>query len=172
MSMLYHSLIQSKLDYCLSLWGSCANKYMATLQRAQCRAAHILGGNQQRLIAGELNPAYVSGLQLVRNFGWLDMEKRFYYFINVLTFKCIHGLAPEYMTKLIANACDEHAYNTRFANSRGLLVPHFNTAYFKNSFQCNASILWNKLPQEIRNATSLKLFKRQVKAFYLNTSCS
>ena len=47
---------------------------------------------------------------------------------------------------------------------RSLVVPVFNTnSYGRRTFSVVAPLLWNSLPQHIRDAGSLGIFKRRLK---------
>ena len=45
---LYYPLIQSNIDYCLTVWGLSAQKYIGQLQKLQNRAARVITGNFNR----------------------------------------------------------------------------------------------------------------------------
>lgn len=161
MQTLYFTLIQSRLDYCLSLWGNCAQKHLGLLQRVQNRAARILTNNFD---------IDISGKQIVHDIGWMNMEKRCQYFILLLTYKCVNDLAPPYMQNFLTAAATEHSYSTRLACNRGLVIPKTKTELYKNSFQYLAAQLWNKLPANVRNVTSLKAFKQHAKSYIMSHS--
>ena len=60
-----------------------------------------------------------------------------------------------------------HNYNTRFSANDCLYVPIPKTEYFKKSLTYYGVILWNDIPQFIRNADNLSDFKTKYK-IYLN----
>ena len=84
--------------------------------------------------------------------------------IVLLTFKCLHGLAPQYLVDLIAVAAQSR-YNLRSRNAT-LLVPanaRCLPTLADRAFHSAAPKLWNSLPAEIRNIQSLTSFKRALK---------
>ena len=85
----------------------------------------------------------------------------------LLTFKCLHGLAPQYLVDLIAVAA-QLKYNLRSKNATQL-VP-VSTRCLSTlgdcTFQSAASKLWNNLPAEIRNIHSLTSFKQALKTYF------
>lgn len=84
--------------------------------------------------------------------------------IVILTFKCLRGLAPQYLVDLIAVAAQSR-YNLRSRNAT-LLVPanaRCLPTLADRAFHSAAPKLWNSLPAEIRNIQSLTSFKRALK---------
>ena len=82
-------------------------------------------------------------------------------------FKCIHDLAPSYLSNQIIMACEVHDRNTRLTNSMDVYVPEAKTDMYKQSFQYNGAIVWNSLPVHIKNCTSLSMFKCKYKHEYV-----
>ena len=72
LSVLYLSLIQTHFDYCLTVWGRCANKYLSILQRLQNRAARAVTGNFDFNISPRI---------LIANLKWMSIEIRYIYFL-------------------------------------------------------------------------------------------
>ena len=64
-------------------------------------------------------------------------------------------------TILSKNVVDEVKYQTM--NQQGkLALPKPHTNYLKRSFSYSGALLWNNLPQEMRDTDSIGLFKRKV----------
>ena len=96
------------------------------------------------------------------------MKYRIDFKIRLLTFKVIHGLAPSYLTSLIA--VKTNAYNLRSSNDCLLNMPKKITkkALDDRAFQVAAPGLWNKLPASLRNIDCLQDFKRYLKTHFFN----
>ena len=97
---------------------------------------------------------------------WLPVSLRIDYKILLLTFKCIYGLAPTYLSDLISIKSNSF-YNLR---STGKLLSDYPkgktlTTLGARSFSAAAPKLWNELPLELRQATSLDSFKSQLKTY-------
>ena len=72
----------------------------------------------------------------------------------------MNDLAPEYLQSLFSQR--HSAYNLR--NSEGKLnLPKPSTTYLKRSFSYSGSLLWNNLPNSLKNAASVDHFKRNIK---------
>ena len=83
-------------------------------------------------------------------------------------FKAICGLTPMYMTDNIVMAAETHDRDTRLSNSNDVNIPPHNSDVLKRSFIYNGSVIWNKLPDEIRMATDVSDFKWRYKCLILN----
>jgi len=57
----------------------------------------------------------------------------------------------------------------RSAEKNLLAVPGFKlNSYGRRAFSVAAPLLWNSLPQHVRDAESLDIFKRELKTVFLN----
>ena len=77
----------------------------------------------------------------------------------VLIFECIHGLAPHYLSNDVTMHVDIHRYDTRSAENMDLYIPRCTKGIYKRSILYKGSTLWNKLPQWVKESTSLNDFK-------------
>ena len=88
----------------------------------------------------------------------LTLQRLKYMAIEI--FKCLNNLNPSFMSKMFN--VKENKYDMR--KSRLLELPVFKTvSYGKRSFLYNGCHLWNQLPDDIRNITSLSHFKNVLK---------
>ena len=73
-------------------------------------------------------------------------------------------MSPAYLSDLVAKT--SQMYNTR--NVKSVLIPSFNSAtYGYNSFKYQGAKIWNKLPNVIKSACDLKMFKRLINEWNL-----
>ena len=93
----------------------------------------------------------------------MSIKQRYVYFTLVLVYKCLNGLAPEYLSSQITLMCN----NTRSAATYNVVVPFPHTEMFKRSFSYSGPTLWNKLPVSIKEAQSLGIFKSLLKDYVL-----
>ena len=94
---------------------------------------------------------------------WLPVAVRIEFKILVLVFKAYHGIAPPYISD------NEPTRSLRSSSKRLLVVPRYNLkTYGRRAFSVNAPMLWNSLPNNIRETESLSTFKKQIKTFLLN----
>ena len=74
-------------------------------------------------------------------------------------FKCIHGIAPHYLSNDVTMHVDMHGYDTRSAENMDLYLPLCSKEIYRRSFLYKGSSLWNNLPQEVKESVSLDGFK-------------
>ena len=80
----------------------------------------------------------------------------------MITYRALHGQAPAYITDLLKSY--EPSRTLRSANQGLLTIPH--TTYVTKgdrAFQAVAPSLWNALPQDLRAAASVGIFKNLLK---------
>ena len=86
------------------------------------------------------------------------------YFLSVLMFKAIHGLAPHYLCNDVTMIVDVHG--NRSTENMNLYVPKYIKEMCKRSFAYKGSMLWNDLPDEVKEFSSLDAFKSSFR-FYV-----
>ena len=79
--------------------------------------------------------------------------------IAIETFKCIHKLNPKFLHSLLT--IHDTGYGLR--DEMKIQPPRVrSTTYGLNSFRYEASIIWNKIPYEIRKVDSLHVFMNSI----------
>ena len=86
-----HALMTSRLDYCNSLLYGIPMKLIAKLQRVQNVAARIVTGSRK---GDHITP-------VLYTLHWLPVKCRVEYKIGLLVFKCLHGMAPTYLSDVL-----------------------------------------------------------------------
>ena len=71
--------------------------------------------------------------------------------LAVTMYKIHNNLSPSYLRRIFTNTSNVHSYNLR--NSE------LNTESAKRSLHYRGSVLWNKIPSEIKKLPSLNVFK-------------
>ena len=96
---------------------------------------------------------------------WVPVRFRIVFKILIITFKAIHGQAPDYICNLIP-VKNPFLYGLR-SNSQVLLVtPSTKTKTLGDrAFTAAAPSLWNKLPCAIREEDNFNHFKSKLKTF-------
>ena len=158
---LVHAFITSRMDFCNSILVGITKRNLARLQRIQNRAA--------RLCLGIPKFARVSNISLLKTLHWLPVSFRIDFKILLLTFKCIHGLAPSYLSELVNVRCLDRTLRS----SGGLVldVPKSRTKTFGDrAFSVAAPRLWNELPVHLRSTWTLEKFKQDLKTHFCDTA--
>ena len=81
----------TKLDYCNSVLSGLSKNQTQRLQFVQNSAARLLMGTNK----------YDNITPILRQLHWLPVTKRIDYKILLLTFKSLHGMAPENLCELL-----------------------------------------------------------------------
>ena len=152
--ILVHAFVSSKLDNCNSLLYGLPNCLLKKLQHVQNAAA--------RLIALSRKHEHIT--PILFNLHWLPVDYRIIFKILLITYKALNDLAPSYVRDLLTPYTPSRQLRS---SSKDLLsIPHFNLkTYGARSFSVAAPTLWNTLPSDIKNSSSVSLFKRKLKTF-------
>ena len=146
-----HAYVTSRLDSCNAILYGLPDKELAKLQRMQNTAARVITRTRK----------YDHITPVLQDLHWLPVKQRIIYKILLLTFKSLSGTAPIYISELI----------TRH-KPRSLRIPSDNLLQERSSRMVNygdrrfavcAPRLWNSLPLQIRNSTTIRHFKSQLK---------
>ena len=101
---------------------------------------------------------------VLRQLHWLPVRFRIMYKILLITYKCLHGLAPDYLTELIQEY--KPSRNLRSSSKMNLVTTSVSTAsYGQRSFYYAAPELWNTLPLHIKNSKTVEQFKSSLKTY-------
>ena len=157
LELTYKMYVLPLFDYACTVWG-CTDVNVNIIQRLQNRAA--------RLITGCFDIINIRGITLVKSLKWQNIQERINYFLSIHMYNCIHGNAPLHLVNSIVMACDVHEVNTRLANSSNVVIPECHTQYFKRSFLYRASVIWNSLPEELKDCNNVNLFKCKAKIYF------
>ena len=153
---LVHAFVTSRLDYCNSLLYGLPSSQLAKVQRVQNAAARVVC----RL------PKFCRITPVLQELHWLPIKFRIQFKILVITFKAIHGMAPDYICNLISIK-KKSRYNLRSEDTVRLDPPHCKllSTIGDRAFVAAAPRLWNSLSADITNMESFPTFKRQLKTF-------
>ena len=149
--MVANGVIISRIIYAIQLWGGTSDLLLNMLQILQNRAARIV---TRRSI-------YTSQRDLLMQCGWLNIRQLVALHDMVLVYKTLKEKKPVALYKSLSKS---FSYRTRAATT-GALVDNYRTTkdISKDSFLIRATKVWNTLPPEVRVASSLTLFKTQLK---------
>ena len=154
---LVQTLIISRLDYCNALLGNLPIRLVNKLKRAQNAAARMLcrKGKYSRMTP------------VLKKLHWLPAAQRIKFKILLFAFKCIKGVAPSYLNKLLTEYVPSHNLRSNQTRQKTLVVPRFRKRkYGGRAFSRIAPLLFNELPINVRKSNTVKEFKVKLKTHF------
>ena len=141
--MIVEGLFNGVLGYCLPLFGGCSGYELNTLQVLQNTAARVV-----------LNvPPRSNRDYMFDQLNWLTVRQLIAYQTLVIIFRLRTEQEPEYLAQCVSQ-------DNRLGH---IVVRHSRLDLYRNSFVYRGSLLWNKLPVEIREEQNGKKFKETAK---------
>lgn len=145
------SFVCSRLDYANSLLYGVHKKQLNRLQCVQNVAAKLVMGGHK----------YDHVTPILRELHWLRIGPRIEYKCTLITWKTVHGLAPDYLKDLISFREDR---SHRSRDKKLMFVPRTKLVTGGDrSFSKYAPVLWNALPDSMKFNDDLNSFKSQLK---------
>jgi hypothetical protein len=156
--ILAHALVLSLINYMSTIWSSTTNHNLNIIERViRCLA---------RFVSGTRKYDRISPI-ICNEFKWLFPSELCSYNMMVLMFKLQHGVPIMFFDNYTKLRNETHKYPTKSAsNLNCTLLPR--TSYGYSTFYFRAIKCWNELPSNIKESTSLYVFKANLKKHYLN----
>jgi hypothetical protein len=145
---IFNSLVQPHFDYCSVVWGNCSKTLSTKLQKLQNRAARII----------TYSNFDVNADLLIDRLGWKKLDSQRQIHRATMVYKSLNGLAPHYLREKFVERNTLTDYSLRDSEGK-LAIPLPHTNFMKNSFSYSGAVLWNTLPVELRQASSLRTFR-------------
>ena len=148
---IYKIFVRPKLEYGNIIFDACSDAKAKQLE------------NVQRQAALTCSRAYrvTSTKSLLDDLGWDPLSVRRQSHKLTIFFKMIRGIAPAYLQQLLPRQVGEiSGHNLR--NSSQFRMPRTRTVRYMKSFIPSTIKTWNMLDIDIRNATTLGSFKKQL----------
>ena len=132
---LINAFVISHIDYCNSLLIGLPDYQLQRIQRILNGAARLIHNL----------PKFSHITVALKSLHWLPINKRIEFKIILQVFKCLKGLAPNYLCELIT--VNRSHYNLR---SNRLIVPRIkHKTLGERAFAYKGPWLWNSLPHEV-----------------------
>jgi len=142
-----HAFVTSRIDYCNSLLYGIFNYNINRLQRIQNSAARIVNNTRK----------YDHITPILQKLHWLPVRQRIHFKVLLITSKSSKDMAPEYLCELVSIR-----KSTRKLRSSSQILLRVSVCRLMSNGDCAFSVaaptLWNRLPANIRNASSLEFF--------------
>ena len=110
----------------------------------------------------------------IQSLHWLRVVERITFRLAVLTYRCLHRSAPEYLSRQlqqVSEVCTRR--RLRSSSSTALVISRTDRATIGGrAFSAAATSVWNSLPEAVRSSASLALFRKSLKTELYARSCS
>ena len=155
-TQLVHALVHSRLDFGNALLVGLSKRDLQRLQKVQNSATRFICGSKGRRGVTEMR----------MKLHFLPVEQRIEFKICLLVYKCLHGLVPDYLSEMITRR-QPKTRKVRLDEDQTLLERRHDHKYLstQKAFSVCAPKIWNKLPRNLREATSLEMFKTMLKSY-------
>ena len=148
--ILMNAFFKSQFSYCPLVW-TCHS-------RANNSKINMLHEHWFRIIYSDKKSSFEA---LLEKDGSVSIHNRNIQILATEMFKIKNDLSPEIMTELFEQR-NEHHYNLR--NNVHFITPQIRTVYHgSESISFLGPKIWNILPDRLKNATSLEVFKIKIK---------
>ena len=151
LKLFFDAHIMSHINYASTVWDGCSKDALKKLNSVYRRAIkHLI-----------YNPSLNTDEKL-KSLKLLPLEKHLEFNKSIIVHKINNGKSPSYLTQLMNKATPRY-------NSKNLIPPRSFNDCFKTSLAFSGSILWNKLPLNLKNITKPKTFRIELHKHYLNS---
>ena len=95
---------------------------------------------------------------VLKGLKWLPVEEQLVYKDILMTFKCLKGMAPTYISDQFSQRNSVHKYVTRGRSE--LNIPSFRTS---SGFKYRSINMWNSLDENLKSIGNFSSFKKHLK---------
>ena len=153
LTTLYHSLAESRLRHCNTVWGNCGTSLKDQLQRLQDRTPRIVNK------CDDTN-------SLLRKLGWLNVQQLIDFDTAIMVSKTLNNTVPSYLSDIFRKVNSVHSHDTRGARS-GLFPTHRNLKIGQRSFSHCGCSTWNKIDGDVQEITNIDSLKKTIESQHI-----
>ena len=106
---------------------------------------------------------------LLCDYGWLNVRNLILLDLGVFMYKTQKSLAPDVFYDPYHSVTEVHSYNTRSANKGNLQIALTNLRADDKDISVSGARVWNNIPNSIKQAQSLDVFKRELKEYLMKS---
>ena len=143
--------------YCSIVWSNTTASNICKLQAVKNFAARIITNSRKF--------DHVTPLRCELH--WLPVKLHLFYRNAILTFKCMNGMTPDYLSKKFVHRGSISRCCTR--NSQSLNISLYKSTTGQRTFYYGAVSLWNDLPVNIKTSTTLNIFNTNLRRHLFET---
>jgi len=157
---LIHGLVLSNLDFCNSIYAELPNVYLKQLQNILNSSARV-AVQMPRFSRERITPVCI-------RLHFLPIKARIKFKICLLVYKALHYGLPSYIAEMLEYRTPDHR-QLRIDRSLLLREPIIAASNYSNRcFSYCAPRMYNSLPEHVRQAENIPVFKKLLKTFIFN----
>jgi len=150
------SLVMPRLDYCNATLVGLPASQLSRLQSVLNAAVRLIHRSSR----------YEHVTPMLRDLHWLRSPERIDFKLAVLTYRCLHGLAPRYLSDYIQSVADSNRRRLRSSSSSQLVIRRTRLSTVGDrAFRVAGCRLWNSLSPEVTLASTLTVFCNRLKTY-------
>ena len=150
---IYNALVYPYLTYCNVVWASTYSSRLESIHKTQKKIVRIITFSKY---LQETRPILLS-------LGLLTISELNSYLSVLFMFSYFSGNLPSAFSDYFSRNNTIHMHYTRSVNN--LHIKFKQTNYGRFSVKCRGAIIWNSLPNSLKEIKSFQLFKRKLKRF-------
>lgn len=157
--MYYDATVHSHLNYCCTIWGNACITHMKPIISLQKRCLKLCLNLKSNTKSCEIYT--LTGKMKVTDICKAQTAKIIFKFFRH------QDLLPNHITNTFQTNAQIHQYKTRQCSNLGLFNPPCNINIRKSVLRIYGPTLWNSIPDEIKNSSSLKIFNKAYKKYLI-----
>ena len=143
-------LVMSHLDYVNAILINLLQREIQKLQRIQNMAAKVILCKKK----------YESSQESLQELHWLPIHKRIQHKILTLVYKCMNGLAPDYLVNLLLLHPNGWSLRSDNIYQRLIISQTRRRPFADRSFSVIGPIWWNQSPNYLKQSTTIISLKK------------
>ena len=149
----YNSYIKPQFDYCSIIWSNSSDFNVNKINKLQRRACKLI-----------LSSDYKSLNESLEQLDILSFDQSVFLSKAKIMYKVYNNLAPGYLIELFQmreGRLDSTLSNLRSVANKNYVLPQAKCNLFKGSLSFSGVVVWNSIPLEIKQSSSLNIFSKR-----------
>ena len=149
----YIAYIKPQFDYCSIIWSNASNFNVNKINKLQRRACKLILSNDYTCLNESLEQLNI-----------MSFDQSVFLNKAKIMYKIYNNLAPSYLHEMFQMRevnLDSTLSNLRSVANRHYVLPQARCNLFKGSLSFSGVLIWNSIPIDIRNSSSLHMFSKR-----------
>ena len=149
----YTAYIKPQFDYCSIIWSNASNFNVNKINKLQRTACKLILSNDYTYLNESLEHLNI-----------MSFDQSVFLNKAKIMYKIYNNLAPSYLHEMFQmreNNLDSTLSNLRSIANKHYVLPQARCNLFKGSLSFSGVLIWNSIPIDIRNSSSLHMFSKR-----------